>query len=48
MSVFDVEIAAQILDDLIDRAKMGEEILIRDGDTIVKMEPIRENIENME
>lgn len=48
MSVFDVEIAAQILDDLIDRAKMGEEILIRDCDTIVRMGPNRENIESIE
>jgi antitoxin (DNA-binding transcriptional repressor) of toxin-antitoxin stability system len=39
MPTFDVDVAEQELEDLVERAISGEEILIRDGETIVKLEP---------
>ena len=42
MPIYDVDLAEAELEDLIDRAIAGEEILIRDGESIVRLEPIFE------
>lgn len=40
MPIFEVAEAERELEDLVERARSGEEILIRDGENIVKLEPI--------
>lgn len=40
MSVFELEQASEELLELIERAKNGEGILIKDGDCVVRLEPI--------
>lgn len=42
MTIFDIEVARIDLEDLIDRAKKGEEIFIRDGNDLVKIEPVND------
>ncbi|MCC6329252.1 MAG: hypothetical protein IT174_12100 [Acidobacteria bacterium] len=38
--IVDVEVAQEELGELVELAKAGEDVLIRDGDTIVQLEPI--------
>ncbi len=38
--IVDVEAAQEELEELVEFAKAGEEVLIRDGDTIVQLKPI--------
>lgn len=38
--IADVEVAQEELEELVELAKAGEEVLIRDGDTIVQLKPI--------
>ena len=43
MAYFTVDEAERDLEELIERAKSGEEILIRDGDNVVLLEPIADD-----
>ena len=40
MPIFEVDVAEEVLEGLIECAKSGEEILIREGEDLVRLEPI--------
>lgn len=43
MTVVNLEVAEVELESLIERARSGEEILVQDGENIVRLEPIFED-----